>query len=455
MGEKRFEQHLHQVVANINYEFEEGRMSAIVMLNSVLEKLPLQLLSKHANFLFLPLVLQIVNDESDKCRKAVGSSLEILFTRCETEVLISFHKYMVRWSQGSGALRVASLQVFGLFVETSTQYLKSSSELNSWKEILLQALYGSDTDWEVKYFSLASIEKLVKNLGDAYRLSSETWTRIIELMIDPHPWIKLISSRILHRWIVSTGMQHLLTEYKVSLFDIINNVMFQLNLAEDQQNEELAESGIKVLVLSLPVLTEQPETFRDEEVEVDDDDKDKDEESFKTRSDPVLWIVKRLSQIAKPKGHLRRKVIFKAFAAFATVHGPIVQDHLELMLEPLYRSTVEANNELENPSVIHRSERGSEAVNTESTVAHETLQILEETSPTPEKFLAAFAAVKSRARDKRDRRKIEAKAEAANDPETSAHRKIKKQQREKRRRKRRVDEQRQGRGREKKWRSSV
>jgi len=71
MGEGRFEQHLKQVVANISYEYQDGRMSGINLLRLVLEKLPQELLQRNAQHLFLPLILQLVNDDSKDCRAKV------------------------------------------------------------------------------------------------------------------------------------------------------------------------------------------------------------------------------------------------------------------------------------------------------------------------------------------------------------------------------------------------
>ncbi len=69
MGEERFEQHLKQVVANISYEYQEGRISGIILLTLIVEKLPEELLQRHSQILFLPLELQLLNDDSKDCRE--------------------------------------------------------------------------------------------------------------------------------------------------------------------------------------------------------------------------------------------------------------------------------------------------------------------------------------------------------------------------------------------------
>ena len=64
MGKPRMDNHLHQVVSNTKYEYEEGRLSATELLYSVIQKFPLPVLEGHSQFFFLPLVLQLVNDDS-------------------------------------------------------------------------------------------------------------------------------------------------------------------------------------------------------------------------------------------------------------------------------------------------------------------------------------------------------------------------------------------------------
>lgn len=78
MGEKRFQQHVHKLVANLSYEHESGRLAAIDMLSVLVNKLPQELLTTYAPVLFMPLVSRLVNDPSANCRKEVGAALTSL-----------------------------------------------------------------------------------------------------------------------------------------------------------------------------------------------------------------------------------------------------------------------------------------------------------------------------------------------------------------------------------------
>ena len=74
------------------------------------------------------------------------------------------------------------------------------------------------------------------------------------------------------------------------------------------------------------------------------------------------------------------------------------------------------------------------------------MRLLEEKCEPSDAFLAAYAAVKTRAREKKESRKLELKSEAVRDPAAAAKRRQDKNEREKKRKKRRVEDRRRERG---------
>jgi U3 small nucleolar RNA-associated protein 20 len=441
MAEGVFEQHLKQVVANIGYEHQEGRMAAINMLLSLIQKMPEELLNTNAQLIFLPLVLQKVNDDSKECREGVTKCLVLLLTRCSAEVQRSCHNYCVRWSKGQGPLLVASLQVFGIFVESCTDFMKKNNYVPGWVEQLEGTLQSAQSDWEVVYFSLISVEKLSKHYFDSYlRTQDGLWIQVVEHAIDSHPWVKLATARILNNFLSSDGANTCFENNPGLLFKILRNICFQLGVDEKEQSEELSDMDIKILTLLLPTIQENKHLC------FSDDDKEKE-----ATGNPVLWLMRRLSGVAKAKGKLRRMAVFKCFAAFSTKHAKIVATYLEPMLEALHRSSTEASNEAEVEAKVEavvQDDGDSEmiAVMTESSLARDVIQLIEETAEDATVFLKAYAAVKSRAQEKKDERKSTAKAEAIRDPKAFAEKKIKKHEQETPRKKRRVDDRRRDRG---------
>jgi U3 small nucleolar RNA-associated protein 20 len=437
MAEGKFEQHLKQVVANISYEHQEGRMAAINLLVSLIEKMPTELLNAHAQLIFLPLVLQKVNDDSKPCREGVTKCLVTLLTRCSAEVQRSCHDYCVRWSKSQGPLVVASLQVLGIFVESCTDFMKKNDFIPSWVGRLEVTLQSPQSDWEVVYFALISVEKLSEHFPSYGGTQDGLYVQVVERMIDSHPWIKLATARILKNFLSSDDADAFFKNNLGVLFKIIRNVCFQLGIDEKEQTEELSDVDIKILTALLPTIhTKKYLCFSKEDKEKED------------TGNPILWLMRRLSQVAKVKGKMRRMAVFKCFAALTTQHTQIVAPYLEVMLEPLHRSSTEASNEVE--AEVKMAQDGDDdteiVISTESSLARDVIQLIEETAADATDFLKAYAAVKTRAQEKKDERKSEAKAEAIRDPKAYAEKKILKHEREKQRKKRRVDDRRRDRG---------
>jgi len=457
MGEARFEKHLKQVVANISYEYHEGRMSGTMLLNMLIEKVPQELLQNHSQHIFLPLVLQLLNDDSKDCREKVSNCIVLLFKRSSAELLQTFQDYCSRWSKQTGPLRLASLQVFALLVDSRAEFIKTSSLEMSWIRHIEETLRErDDLEWEITYFSLVCIEKLMKDFKDILIQHVELMSIVTECLIEAHPWIKLSSSRVLSHFFVTNSAVKFLSQKKGMLFEIVRSILFQLNSSEEQQSQDLSELGIKTLTLALPLMTKHPEyCYNDEKAADEDPDVD-------SGRDPLFWMMRRLSQIAKTKGSKRRMAVFKCYAAFSDSNFEAVAPHLELMLEGLHRSSTEAKNEIENQRLSqrhHSSSFGKQNAHnenvpvTEHSLAEEVLALLEEKCTSSTDFLNAYAEVKRRAYSKKQRRKTELKAEAVHTPEAAAERRIRKQERNKNRKKRRSEEKtRERRGGEKKYR---
>lgn len=453
MGEGRFEQHLKQIVANISYEYQEGRLSGMVLLTLVVEKLPQELLQANAQHIFLPLVLQLVNDDSKDCRAEVSKCIMLLLKRSSTELLQTFQDYCCRWSKQEGPLRLASLQVFGLMIDSRADFIKSSSLDLPWIQHFEESLHGrEELDWETTYFSLLCVEKMITDFQSVLIQQSKLMTSITECLIDEHPWIKMSSSRVMNTFLTSSSAVQLLSQNKGMLFQIVRNTLFQFNVSEQEHSQDLADLGAKTLAFALPIMAENPEFC------YTDEDSDDEEEPTNGR-DPVFWLLRRLSQVAKTKGRKRRMTIFKCYAAFASSNFQIVAPHLELMLEGLHRSITEAKNEMETKELSQKrsyssfSKEETDVADTEHGFAQEVLGLMEESCDSSSDFLNAYAEVKKRAYQKKQKRKTEEKIEAAQNPQLAAERKMKKQERNKRRKKRRSEEMaRERRGGEKKYR---
>jgi U3 small nucleolar RNA-associated protein 20 len=442
MTENRLEQELKQIVLNLGYEHADGRLSAIALVNAVVDRLPDPVLVQRGQLFFLPLTLQIANDESKHCREAVAKCMSALLSRLPTESLQSFFDYTRRWSESDDRLlRRTSLLLYSIFVDSCETFVKRGDTIERLISTIGQLLIDEFGDWEVVYLALVCLEKMSpQSLLDK---SDNVWKSIVGCMVHRHAWVQAASCRLVAKHLqgldaVAFFDNDSATFLRVpgSLFQLARNFCRVLNRDEADFNddEELSSLIAKALSWILKATNRYPDLcYSDDERAQDDDDGDR---------DPVWWLMRRLNNIAKPKGDKRRQAVFKCFAAFATSCMDIASNYLELMIEPIQRAERESLNELERPSLLN----SAPIQNTVSDLAKEVLHLIEEQCESHEKFVQAYAEVKKRARDKKDQRKATESTEAAVDPKAAAQRKIKKKEQEQKRRKRRVEERRQGRG---------
>ena len=105
MGDKRLNSQVKQLLNNCaNYEFEEGRLSALEALNSLVKLLPLPVMEKHAfgQLFFLSMTLQLLNDAALKCRLKSAEVLSTLFRKLPKEIITEqFLQFALKWMDSS------------------------------------------------------------------------------------------------------------------------------------------------------------------------------------------------------------------------------------------------------------------------------------------------------------------------------------------------------------------
>jgi len=350
LNHKRLLQHLQQIVLNIKYEYEEGRMSGIKLLESVIGKLPLPLLKNHGNIFFFPLILQLVNDESNSCREAVARVIISLFQRSSMDQLQTYYDYMKQWF-----LEVADM------IQSVLQSELAASRTNQVEQFVVTTSVTTE-QWETAYFCLICLEKMLmqKSFFIALSVDVHILALTIDCLIFPHPWVQQVSCRII--WLhlqgvdtaaledvmvtnsstscagSSTQSSCVLVNRKGLLFDIAKNVCVQLNFAEDQYNESHVVLSIKILTWISLRMSSVPQLFYKEGEYVT-------AENTK-RQDPLLWLFTRLANISKEKGIMRRSAVFKCFASIVTTLSKeddekkrcfnTITPYLEVLLEANY-----------------------------------------------------------------------------------------------------------------------
>jgi U3 small nucleolar RNA-associated protein 20 len=310
---------------------------------------------------------------------------------------------------------------------------------------------------------LQTIEKIGIVQESVLWKDQDIWYLIIKCLVHPHPWVQLISSRVVFSHFAKCEMHsfgkldysnasNVIVRASGSLFEIMRNMCYQLNTDDQQQSQEVSSMAIKNLSWVARVANRYPHLCIDTEKEDkrwgtlmnQENDDDEDEAASNLQMNPLTWLFTRLSNSTKKRGRKRREAIFKCFAALATVFdSSVISQHLELMLVALNRELTEISH-LQEGSERKKRQLGGE-ISAMAELSNEILQLLEDKCGT-DVFVKVLAKVKNDAREKREMRKQQIAAEAIHDPESAAKRRLEKQEKEKNRKKRRIGERKASRG---------
>ncbi|KAI8602190.1 armadillo-type protein, partial [Dissophora ornata] len=224
-GRGRLRNQMNFLVKNLSYVFESGRQSVMEMMHVIIQKFADEVLMEYAELFFLALVMQLVNDDSSKCREMAGALIKELLQRMNRPKLDNSYLLLGKWFDQTEqrSLQRAASQVYGLAVEafgpafkkqiptllprlqfaleSSLQIMEEAQEhaaqADKFEEQEQDAM-DMDTEWEVGYYALNTFTKLVKQFPTVINSSEVTtlWPLIREHMLHPHAWVRLSATRL-------------------------------------------------------------------------------------------------------------------------------------------------------------------------------------------------------------------------------------------------------------------
>ncbi|OMO92169.1 Down-regulated-in-metastasis protein [Corchorus capsularis] len=220
LSEKRLQQHLDFLLANLRYEHPTGRESVLEMLHAIMKKFPKSILDEQSQTIFVHLVVCLANDQDSEVRSMTGAAIKLLIKRISQDhisqhSLNSILEYSLSWYLGKKQqLWSAGAQVLGLVIEVmknSFQRHIISSILPVTKSILrsaIDAFTHTQMDlsdeytipfWKEAYYSLVMLEKMLNQFCDLSleRDLEDVWEMICELLLHPHSWLRNVSNRLL------------------------------------------------------------------------------------------------------------------------------------------------------------------------------------------------------------------------------------------------------------------
>ncbi|KAI4884861.1 hypothetical protein NFI96_031248 [Prochilodus magdalenae] len=449
---KKLRNHFDFIVAQLNYEYDTGRQSALEMMAYIFQTFPQALLLEHCGLFFVPLSLAMVNDDSARCKKMASLAIKSLLCQLDVNNQNSMFTLVKGWLTGDKmALRRLGAQVCGLFVEVEGE--RFNLRLDSLlplieKEIHTDNFEDIEEEEDEKaadrllFCYLTLITKLIKDCGflehhQPADMLSNIWGHIGAHLRYPHSWVWLTASQVfgllfaahkpeelLSMWhspennpktkkpvassFLSTNLDKKMRELVLSFCHQLQSKF--LDIAAGEQVVKNLLFVAKVIYLISPesdlgeneneteVKVKETESKAEEEKEAEEEEDEEKQQQDQNENRPpsVLWVIKKLSLMAKreaadtPKVPLKRTCVFKFLGALAVDLGKErLGPYLTTIIAPLYRE-LDSTYADQDPTLKN--------------LAQELIELLKKLVGL-EKFSLAFAAVQKEATQRRALRK--------------------------------------------------
>ncbi|KAF8986162.1 U3 snoRNP protein [Entomortierella lignicola] len=485
-GRGRLRNQMNFLVKNLSYVFESGRQSVMEMMHVIIQKFADEVLMDYVELFFLALVMQLVNDDSSKCREMAGTLIKELLQRMNRAKLDNSYLLLAKWFDQTEqrSLQRAASQVYGLAIEAFGPAFKKQiptllprlkfaleSSLQIMEEAQEQAAQVDkfedqdqdamdlDAEWEVGYYALNTFTKLVKQFPTVINSSEVTtlWPLIREHMLHPHAWVRLSSTRLFGVFFsgidpVTRSPQDKTESDLVLSPDMLKSVAQKLceQLKSEFLSKDLGGQIVKNLFFIAKSFYALPDELDgkhsedddqegdqdDEEEQDDEEDEDNEGENKKTSSEAKLpvkrllyWLIKRLSFLSR--GAAMRKNSNKStiqqtciFQCMAAFSTHIHTNDIKSYLIPII-------------SPIYRIVNDETAKGTEmeelKKLGSEVLDLVQKRAGTTDYFIA-YNRIRQHVLEVRRERKQQRVMQAMNDPEARARRRIQKNEMKSRKR---------------------
>ncbi|XP_023672630.2 small subunit processome component 20 homolog isoform X2 [Paramormyrops kingsleyae] len=456
---KKLKPHLDFVVAQLTYAYDTGRESTLEMLAYIIQTFPLDLLHEHCGLFFVPLALSVVNDDSPGCKKMAALAIKSLLGKIDLDHQNNMYALVNTWlSSDKVSHQRLGAQVCGLFVEVEgMQFAHRLSALLPLIEREINPDNYEDIDEEADekaadrmlFSFLVLLTKLIKDcnflqLQEPSETLANVWSHIHAHLRYPHFWVWLTASQVFGQLFAAHKPEELVGQWRdqqdgdpatgaVATIFLVTNLdkkmrEFVLCFCHQLQSKfldaSMGEQVIKNLVFVAKVIyliSPESETANgegDKEHE-EDEEKEEDDELKKKRPPSLLWVMKKLSVLAKreaadaPKVPLKRTCVFKFLGAMAMDLGKErIGPYLTTIIAPLFRE-LESTYAEQDPTLKNLSQ--------------ELIDLLKKQVGL-EDFSLAFAAVQKEATQRRATRKKHRAMQAVANPDVAAKRKLKKHQ---------------------------
>ncbi|KXX80806.1 Small subunit processome component 20 [Madurella mycetomatis] len=454
----RWERQLKFIVANLKYEREGGRLSAMEIINLLLKKSADEFAQEVAATCFIPLVFVLANDDSEKCRLAAGELIKEIFRVADKERLSKFLTLLRSWveQEGNAAVLKLALHAFGLYFEGREPSTKDNKDVSLVVDKLANVLGDEETlesDWELANTALITLQTLVqKHPRKALAQdSSELWAEVQACLAHSNPTVKLTSIRLLSMYLADFARNAtkgaptlpLAGSHGLELDTEDVNDLARLSLgilSGSEVDEALAQEAVQVLMF-LGGYLDSGKTDADEGDEAEEDTDNDAKESGQNAD--IKYLFWKLSSIIRKERQPKPEVLVSKLAAMDLVEAFCLKTPSETLLASI-KTILRPLRNLTDPSI-----RAPFSLNDVFKTRYEALkakaqsimEMLQRKLGSAE-YTKALLAVGERIRERRQQRSSKRKIEAITAPEKYGRDKRKKFEKKKEKRKAKGQEQR-------------
>lgn len=431
-GAKKLEKAFKFLVSNLAYPTEDGRLSVMEFMHTIVLKASMSLLDQLSVSFFVGLANVLVTDDSSRCREMASELLgHILRKSKDSKMLLSMEDLALSWLKNSAnpLLQRCGLMVYKVYVSelgygNCPKLDKAAYAVVS--ECIKRAKNDSSdvsASWEEVYTSMNVWAVLCKEQQDEIlgAKHKEVWKDLFETLLYPHTWVRLLGSRL-----VGTLLSNLdSVGFEVSAHRV-QTIAYRLlrQLAAPTVSSDL---GTQVVKNMIQIITKWEQTDAPYiSSKTSENDGEEEAPRYEKATDfAVDKICKIMRQERKPNSSVTASSAVTASIQLAAMISQILTP--ERLSEVATKIIMGLYMIVENKAYTPEE---TEILN----LGNECLKILENKLGTT-RYMEAYMDVKMQVDRRREQRRADKAALALNEPEVAAMRKLKKHEwfREKRR----------------------
>ncbi|KAI6117784.1 armadillo-type protein [Pisolithus thermaeus] len=448
-GSGRLQTTLTFFARNVSFEHVSGRLSVLELLHAVITKLDANLLAKHAEMLFIALVLCIANDDEKSCRESAANVVQSLLKRLADEQKRAVVEHLHAWATESekARLRGVAAQVYGLLVgalqrDTTLPLTTILMDILAITESARTMLAEDDDnadhalDWQMAYHALQTLSKLLHVYPElTVDYTKVEWTHVFTLLSFPHPWVRNVACRLLGLLFAAQPTPPAPCRVSAEGSPLTHTTMRDIAeklctmLKSPNLEPAVALQVVKNLFFVGKWFSAHPQASHAAEDAFSQEDLSETDENnlgdHDPNGDPLPWLFSKLSFQAR-SAHIARKnksasvqanwpltplSVFRFFAAMTShMDGPQLEHFLPHILTPVHR-------------IIEEDDMRDPAIDELKATATELMDLVQAKVGT-----TAFANVYNRIRQNvlgiRQARRVARATRAMTDPQVTAKRKI-------------------------------